>query len=860
MKMYSLTGFRVMPARYYTPAWAGYLTAVLLVPSVVRSAEVAAPPVRPTISRGHHNWIPPSTAAPQTVTTQDLNSGLTPADLVTALLGPGVAASNVTFTGANTAAGTFAGGTGVVGFGSGIMLSSGNIAFVPGPNTQDDVSGINLGIGDPDLDALIPGYTTFDACVLEFDFQCTGTQIIQFHYVFTSEEYNEWVNSPFNDVFGFFLNGANIALVPGSPGTPVSINNVNCDNPYNPPMGSYCNLFINNDCNDIPPGSFPCNGPRDIQMDGLIVVLTATGTLNPGLNHIKLAIADAGDQILDSNVFIQGQSFVCGDPTGACCDTNLLTCTDNILLANCQGPNETWTVGLNCSQLSPPCPTGASPGGTDCTNPISITSLPFSDTNTTSDKGNDYTNTCLGNYDNGDDILYELTVATTQCVDITVTGATPQDEWIGLAIDTVCPPGAVCLAQTTTPDSVATISNLTLVPGTYYLLIDRWPQGDDKLDFTLSITDCAGTPTGACCDTGIQVCTDNALEINCQGPGDVWSTGVACGDLNPPCAPEIDTIGQDCEFPIVVTSIPFDDVNTTAGKKEDFALTCLGVYDDGDDIIYQITLSSDHCIDVIVKGATADDHSIGVAVDDVCPPGPSCLAQATTTGIEATISTLPLSAGTYWLMIDRQPDPGGSTSLNFRLSIADCPVASGACCLPDGQCAQVTEADCMSANGLTWTVDTPCSLSPCENCCYPFSGGGCGFVPAGTCLAGGGLLVPSCMGDANLNGIDDACDVTSCLTHVDCAAVDNNACTCDNCQVGLGVCSFDPIEYGNVNCAGPAVPDLDDILCVLAGFGNYAVCVNADIAPPCTGNNIINLDDILAVIAAFAGADPCGCP
>jgi hypothetical protein len=396
---------------------------------IPQSAESGSPPARPQILPGGDNWIP--RGSPRAgLSTQDLNSGLTPAALVTALLGPGVTVSNVTFTGANLAAGTFAGGTGIIGFESGIILSSGSIGFVPGPNTQDSTSGVNLGFGDPDLDGLIPGYTTFDACALEFDFQCTGTQIIQFQYVFTSEEYNEWVNSPFNDVFGFFLNGVNIALIPGSPGTPVSINNLNCGNPYNPPAGSFCNLYINNRCADIPPGQFPCAGVRDTEMDALTLVLTATGTLNPGVNHIKLAIADAGDQVLDSNVFIQGQSFTCGTPTGACCNTATHTCTDNVPETACQGPNEVWSVGLACNQLVPPCTAVPPPNGTNCVNPIPITAIPFLDTNSTADKANDYSDTCLGQYDNGNDILYRLEITSTQCVDITVTGAHAGDDWI----------------------------------------------------------------------------------------------------------------------------------------------------------------------------------------------------------------------------------------------------------------------------------------------------------------------------------------------------------------------------------------------------------------------------------------------
>lgn len=216
----------------------------------------------------------------------------------------------------------------------------------------------------------------------------------------------------------------------------------------------------------------------------------------------------------------------------------------------------------------------------------------------------------------------------------------------------------------------------------------------------------------------------------------------------------------------------------------------------------------------------------------------------------------------------------GDANLNNRDDVCESPTLElENCCVPaaGGFCGPVLVGTCAplysgtvvpvcrgDANGNS--IDDACDAGGLETCCYPFPGGGCATVPSGTCVLGGGQVVPGCVGDNNGNGIDDACDLVPCFTNVDCAAVDNDVCTCDNCHVGLGFCFFDPIEYGNVNCAGPAAPNLDDILCVLAGFGNYAACVNADIAPPCTGNNIINLDDILAVLAAFAGADPCGCP
>lgn len=86
---------------------------------------------------------------------------------------------------------------------------------------------------------------------------------------------------------------------------------------------------------------------------------------------------------------------------------------------------------------------------------------------------------------------------------------------------------------------------------------------------------------------------------------------------------------------------------------------------------------------------------------------------------------------------------------------------------------------------------------------------------------------------------------------------DNNVCTCDRC-VG-SVCQHNFSVYGNVNCDLASLPNIDDIICVIAGFGSFASCPNGDIHPGCTGNNTISLDDILQVIAAFGGADPCNC-
>ncbi|MBL4583685.1 MAG: choice-of-anchor L domain-containing protein [Pseudomonadales bacterium] len=221
--------------------------------------------------------------------------------LVSSLLGANIEVSNVTLTSSSNSAGMFTGGDGIIGFESGIVLSSGRSSYVIGPNTSDARTQVNYQLGDTDLNNLIPGYTTYDGTVLEFDF-VPNNGVISFQYVFSSEEYNEWVNSSYNDVFGFFLDGVNIATLPGTNMT-VSINNINGGNPYGTNV-SNPQYFINNDVSDG-------GGYINTEMDGMTVVLSVQANVTAGqIHHLKLAIADAGDQILDSNVFIKAGSFI----------------------------------------------------------------------------------------------------------------------------------------------------------------------------------------------------------------------------------------------------------------------------------------------------------------------------------------------------------------------------------------------------------------------------------------------------------------------------------------------------------------------------------------------------------------------
>jgi len=231
-------------------------------------------------------------ASANPLVTNDLNTaGLTPTALAQSLVGPGVSISNVTYTGANVAGGTFTGGGDVVGIESGVMLSSGNIANAIGPNNSGSKGASNSASGDTDLNTF-SGKTTYDAAVLNFDFVPNQSKLYM-RYVFSSDEYNEYVGSNYNDVFAFLVNTVNFAKVNGSP---VAINTVN--------LGSNPLFYVDN-----------TSGALNTQMDGLTKVLSLKAPVTPGqVNHMKLAIADASDYIYDSNVFIETGSFQSGSP------------------------------------------------------------------------------------------------------------------------------------------------------------------------------------------------------------------------------------------------------------------------------------------------------------------------------------------------------------------------------------------------------------------------------------------------------------------------------------------------------------------------------------------------------------------
>ena len=174
---------------------------------------------------------------------------------------------------------------------SGILLTSGSGA-PPLENTQGAYT-IALGEpGDPELDQLAQDAfefagQTYDASILEFSFTVTdpSVQSISFDLLFGSEEFPDFIDSDFVDIAAVIVNGQNYAYLDGDPNKPLSIVGATVDD----------GRFIDN-----------TQGALPIEYNGMTPRLTVTVPLDGDTTtyDVRLAVADTGDEALDSGLFI----------------------------------------------------------------------------------------------------------------------------------------------------------------------------------------------------------------------------------------------------------------------------------------------------------------------------------------------------------------------------------------------------------------------------------------------------------------------------------------------------------------------------------------------------------------------------
>lgn len=260
--------------------------------------------------------------------------------------------------------------------------------------------------------------------------------------------------------------------------------------------------------------------------------------------------------------------------------------------------------------------------GDDCSNPIPIEINnfgydPIFISDQTCGRGNSASNTCMVMYDGGEDIFYEITLTSDAYLSFTLD---PQGTtWTAMALSYDCPPSGSeyddCLALSRNSDGSPHEFQIYLAPGVYYLMIDTWPSPDCIPSFELTI-------------------------------GDAW-----WDDFMTCWMPYYLELLGDTSF--------LDEHETTCGYGDDYSETCLGSYDSGQDIIYQIYIARPG--QAIFRIDPRGTGYTGIALGTECPPSNiepgRCLGTSMQTTAEPHGFTVALEEGVYYLIVDTWPSP-----------------------------------------------------------------------------------------------------------------------------------------------------------------------------------------------------------
>ncbi len=196
-----------------------------------------------------------------------------------------------------------------LGMSQGIVLCTGTIDIVPGPNDNPSAaSPLDGRYVDPLMAPFYGSGATSSCATLDFDFVCL-TDSFAFNYVFASENYPELNCSIWNSFFVAFVTGQhpytgalttyNAAIIPGTvdalnpDGIVVSLNTINDGthyvSPYMSEYGENCRFDFTDYYRENPAES------TGIQFDGYTVLMTATGRVVPcETYHMHLSLLGIG--------------------------------------------------------------------------------------------------------------------------------------------------------------------------------------------------------------------------------------------------------------------------------------------------------------------------------------------------------------------------------------------------------------------------------------------------------------------------------------------------------------------------------------------------------------------------------------
>ena len=317
---------------------------------------------------------------------------------------------------------------------------------------------------------------------------------------------------------------------------------------------------------------------------------------------------------------------------------------------------------------SPPLP----PGGS-CGDPFALTlgsgDMPYTTgVMTTCGMGNVYENSCLGYYDGGEDFIMELTILNDMSL---IMNLTTDASYVGFYIADVCGDADPCIDYATSSGSSASMMGVPVTAGTYYIMVDTWPAPDCINGFVLG-----------------------------------FDEFVASG-------------GDDCSDPISV-KLPDDmvagvytDVNYTCGRGNVYSETCLGSYDGGEDIIYELDVAGPLDVDITM---TSNASWTGMLLADACGDVDPCIATSTGSGSDQAFYGLTLATGFYYIMIDTWPSPNciSEFTLTIQGAAGPQPGDDWELCVPVGDVVD------LAFSTTTATPDGPggCLTSPNIWYCY----------------------------------------------------------------------------------------------------------------------------------------------
>ena len=216
-------------------------------------------------------------------------------DMANAMFGDGITILTATYSGDDISSGIYTNADAIspnaTPSDTGVILSTGDATDYT--NSSGDANQFSKtftktdGVdGDTDMDA-VAGTDTYDAAIFEASFTSVGDTLTM-QFVFSSEEYLEYVNAGYNDAVGVWVNGVKAELSFGT--SEVSVDNINDT--------TNSNLYLDN-----------AGDQFNTEMDGLTITLTIKATVfTDATNTIKIGIADAGDDRYDSNLLIVGNS------------------------------------------------------------------------------------------------------------------------------------------------------------------------------------------------------------------------------------------------------------------------------------------------------------------------------------------------------------------------------------------------------------------------------------------------------------------------------------------------------------------------------------------------------------------------